>query len=98
MDLGFIVREIRSGRVLSMSMGNERATAVYGTPELGANDPLWMQTVEYEIDRSNNPDDSRPGAVGRLRVLWEDRKSTRLNSSHVAISYAVFCLKKNNII
>src|SRR5690606_39841932 len=26
--------------------------------------------------------------------LWEDRKSTRLNSSHVKISYAVFCLKK----
>src|SRR5690625_6825106 len=27
-------------------------------------------------------------------LLPEDRKSTRLNSSHVAISYAVFCLKK----
>src|SRR5439155_15306865 len=27
-------------------------------------------------------------------VTAEDRKSTRLNSSHVAISYAVFCLKK----
>src|SRR5690625_5790198 len=27
----------------------------------------------------------------------EDRKSTRLNSSHVAISYAAFCLKKKNI-
>src|SRR5690606_39352037 len=26
--------------------------------------------------------------------LYEDRKSTRLNSSHVKISYAVFCLKK----
>src|SRR5439155_10343913 len=26
-----------------------------------------------------------------------DRKSTRLNSSHVAISYAVFCLKKKNL-
>src|SRR4051812_49554403 len=25
---------------------------------------------------------------------WEDRKSTRLNSSHMSISYAVFCLKK----
>src|SRR3989442_11340333 len=25
---------------------------------------------------------------------WSDRKSTRLNSSHVRISYAVFCLKK----
>src|SRR5690606_40723316 len=29
------------------------------------------------------------------RVDGEDRKSTRLNSSHVKISYAVFCLKKN---
>src|SRR5439155_27039034 len=27
---------------------------------------------------------------------FQDRKSTRLNSSHVAISYAVFCLKKKN--
>src|SRR5204862_7050515 len=27
-------------------------------------------------------------------ALWRDRKSTRLNSSHVEISYAVFCLKK----
>src|SRR3989442_6326242 len=31
--------------------------------------------------------------VGRFHRL-EDRKSTRLNSSHVRISYAVFCLKK----
>src|SRR5690625_5879110 len=30
------------------------------------------------------------------RLLDRDRKSTRLNSSHVAISYAVFCLKKKN--
>src|SRR5437870_9647184 len=30
----------------------------------------------------------------RVDVLAADRKSTRLNSSHVAISYAVFCLKK----
>src|SRR5437870_11351636 len=30
----------------------------------------------------------------RSRSFWPDRKSTRLNSSHVAISYAVFCLKK----
>src|SRR5437867_4776466 len=29
-------------------------------------------------------------------VRWEDRKSTRLNSSHRTISYAVFCLKKKN--
>src|SRR5690349_23908755 len=29
-------------------------------------------------------------------AIYEDRKSTRLNSSHVEISYAVFCLKKKN--
>src|SRR5439155_5631120 len=32
-----------------------------------------------------------------LGVLRKDRKSTRLNSSHVATSYAVFCLKKKNV-
>src|SRR5256885_5485350 len=32
------------------------------------------------------------GGLGR----WRDRKSTRLNSSHLVISYAVFCLKKKN--
>src|SRR5690349_23410995 len=31
-----------------------------------------------------------------LVLVREDRKSTRLNSSHVEISYAVFCLKKKN--
>src|SRR5688572_32566450 len=34
------------------------------------------------------------GQPGRVRTL--DRKSTRLNSSHSQISYAVFCLKKKN--
>src|ERR1035441_8976559 len=33
---------------------------------------------------------------GRLKGLLPDRKSTRLNSSHLGISYAVFCLKKKN--
>src|SRR5688500_20073981 len=32
------------------------------------------------------------------RHLLQDRKSTRLNSSHLVISYAVFCLKKKKII
>src|SRR2546430_3172038 len=31
-------------------------------------------------------------------VLFKDRKSTRLNSSHSQISYAVFCLKKKNAV
>src|SRR5690606_41402953 len=37
--------------------------------------------------------DGRPAAPGEGRGR-RDRKSTRLNSSHVKISYAVFCLKK----
>src|SRR3712207_7922477 len=41
--------------------------------------------------------DPRPARVGRngSRAAAADRKSTRLNSSHANISYAVFCLKKN---
>src|SRR5688572_31722170 len=33
-------------------------------------------------------------SVARIEVNGQDRKSTRLNSSHSQISYAVFCLKK----
>src|SRR5205807_4016190 len=36
------------------------------------------------------------GPSQRTDVLERDRKSTRLNSSHLVISYAVFCLKKKN--
>src|SRR5690606_40093387 len=36
----------------------------------------------------------RPPVPGRRAALAGDRKSTRLNSSHVKTSYAVFCLKK----
>src|SRR6266571_8469743 len=44
------------------------------------------------------PDRTTPNSAGagaaRLGPSWRDRKSTRLNSSHMSISYAVFCLKK----
>src|SRR5258705_4568252 len=33
-------------------------------------------------------------AIREIQIAWPDRKSTRLNSSHLGISYAVFCLKK----
>src|SRR5688572_33289034 len=42
--------------------------------------PDWVRTVQYDVQTRG------AGA--------EDRKSTRLNSSHSQISYAVFCLKK----
>src|SRR2546430_7466917 len=39
---------------------------------------------------------NRNADLSRLPVSRSDRKSTRLNSSHSQISYAVFCLKKKN--
>src|SRR3712207_7256414 len=42
------------------------------------------------------PNVAPPSALA-LNNMFVDRKSTRLNSSHANISYAVFCLKKKNI-
>src|SRR6266513_5114128 len=44
--------------------------------------------------RIGEAESSLAGGVRSLFADAEDRKSTRLNSSHVSISYAVFCLKK----
>src|SRR2546430_7720461 len=43
-------------------------------------------------------DDAARGIAHFVVVPRRDRKSTRLNSSHSQISYAVFCLKKKNIL
>src|SRR2546422_6847054 len=44
--------------------------------------------------RAGREDVRRPPEPQRVRQCPQDRKSTRLNSSHGYISYAVFCLKK----
>src|SRR5207244_8847681 len=59
---------------------------------------LFPYTTLFRSERIRGP----RNAAGRHEQLWEchqqhgrrDRKSTRLNSSHQIISYAVFCLKK----
>src|SRR5690349_23082038 len=58
----------------------------------------------FHLPHAHDPGGARPRRAGRPRRRQlrahpqktgrEDRKSTRLNSSHVEISYAVFCLKK----
>src|SRR5207253_6714213 len=56
---------------------------------------LEVQRVTDERRHAPRGDDGgRHHRVGRGEDGGQDRKSTRLNSSHVAISYAVFCLKK----
>src|SRR5689334_23452295 len=54
--------------------------------------PEWRMTPEENDQRAR---DAAAGMDDFMHKLTEaDRKSTRLNSSHSSISYAVFCLKK----
>src|SRR5690349_22826434 len=52
-----------------------------------------------KVDLVENEFERFPDSADTLADLFDrrDQKSTRLNSSHVEISYAVFCLKKKNI-
>src|SRR3712207_7748353 len=52
---------------------------------------LRLHAGHLRVRREQRDEPRRPAA---RRALDEDRKSTRLNSSHANISYAVFCLKK----
>src|SRR5436190_9977511 len=60
-------------------------------------DPSAVQVVQNIAQKASQPDKSTIATIIRLRGFLRDvldRKSTRLNSSHTVISYAVFCLKK----
>src|SRR3712207_8045404 len=54
---------------------------------LAGHGPVWNEGERIEIGTSTL-------WLALLTVAYGDRKSTRLNSSHANISYAVFCLKK----
>src|SRR2546422_6196471 len=63
--------------------------------------PTWSEAAAAGVARRSGPGRSAAGALGhprrrgaRMAEPAGDRKSTRLNSSHGYISYAVFCLKK----
>src|SRR5690625_6424811 len=53
-------------------------------------------SINGMIYQRGNPLDYERWGKDKGMETWKDRKSTRLNSSHVASSYAVFCLKKKN--
>src|SRR5207249_11080876 len=54
-----------------------------------------LRAEQDALGRQGHGGQGHPGIAGRpVLVALVDRKSTRLNSSHVSISYAVFCLKK----
>src|SRR5690625_4499748 len=57
-------------------------------------DGIVFEEPDPHLFNFNNPYGACPRCEGFGKIMGIDRKSTRLNSSHVAISYAVFCLKK----
>src|SRR3989442_6986702 len=73
----------------------------HSQPSLNIYDVVTDGSNHLSRDRFDIPDSGRAPSAGEERGLVRsfrrrrlDRKSTRLNSSHVRISYAVFCLKK----
>src|SRR5690606_41984267 len=56
--------------------------------------PTMLDLIGAQIPVQCDGTSLRTFLEGRMPATWRDRKSTRLNSSHVKISYAVFCLKK----
>src|SRR3712207_7833693 len=57
---------------------------------------LSVGYIEYDMLKNDDKGTPQGGILSPLlaNVYLKDRKSTRLNSSHANISYAVFCLKK----
>src|SRR2546429_3480323 len=91
----------RSGIITSPAHA-ERAAGVPGTDDFAAGFDALFTTRQKEAEEfyeSRIPKTLSADAKAVMRqsfagMFWSDRKSTRLNSSHGYISYAVFCLKK----
>src|SRR5699024_8860463 len=82
-----------------------RATRVSPPGSTHTSSPEFRAKGRRSTWRGSGPSSTRVGTVDSCTSGWaiqprgsasRDRKSTRLNSSHVSISYAVFCLKKKN--
>src|SRR5258707_1674362 len=72
---------------------NDTATTEIYTLSLHDALPIWCRTGPHQHLRRVRQKGHQQGP-GSFRGCTLDRKSTRLNSSHANISYAVFCLKK----
>src|SRR6202040_4262785 len=55
---------------------------------------LFPYTTLFRSNYTEQVESHNPALTASGLAVWGDRKSTRLNSSHMSISYAVFCLKK----
>src|SRR5690606_41825152 len=81
-------------QVLAFFFFNDTATAAIYTLSLHDALPISFAREFTSVSGKFVYCDGEISVIENLIALVEDRKSTRLNSSHVKISYAVFCLKK----
>src|SRR2546426_11525788 len=72
---------------------NDTATTEIYTLSLHDALPIWLRECHQKRHNVNSGVTANSGH-GKSFTASQDRKSTRLNSSHLVISYAVFCLKK----
>src|SRR5262245_16777071 len=97
-DIVAAARLVRKGKVISLALnfdnhGPQGAKSKY--PALGRINPLHTMLRTGTDAYSGVLDHRGIRAADDMVVMPRlDRKSTRLNSSHLGISYAVFCLKK----
>src|SRR6266508_5484870 len=90
-------KEVASAHPGSPSLADQGQTGGWAR-RCQAKRSVWTMSVVVldvhpeDLLQVTTADDQQP--VQALRADGPDRKSTRLNSSHVAISYAVSCLKK----
>src|SRR5687768_17809884 len=73
---------------------NDTATTEIYTLSLHDALPIWLRRGDPRLRDARRRAHDRARVAFAARLLPADRKSTRLNSSHGYISYAVFCLKK----
>src|SRR5690625_2749143 len=73
----------------------DEAPVIYTGLEKSLENDKKIRLIDYDKDIEAGKKSIENEDYDGLLILKEDRKSTRLNSSHVAISYAVFCLTKN---
>ena len=80
---------------LAVKIQEGRTAAEIAKSDIELRDELDIAYREIENDTETAPEDFESKFETRAGEIV-DRKSTRLNSSHGYISYAVFCLKKKN--
>src|SRR3712207_7643368 len=88
----FFFNDTATTEIYTLSLHDALPILPWRRSDQGAPVAFSAKKLEEVFPIERSPRDA--GNVVTMRIYQKDRKSTRLNSSHANISYAVFCLKK----